>query len=239
MKNLSNANALKAFVNTIVILFVYFIIQLSVISFMGEHEAARTGFDPFHDSATGFMLSLAITVSVPACLALILIFMNSNSGLGISERLRILLPGRIPLVLWLCVSLLFGLAYVTLSYCLDRPLVNDFMTYTYETIYWLPLFTLSASLLGPLFEEILFREFLFRPISDSGAGAAGAIAITSIAWACIHVQYGIFDIVYIFLLGLILGIARQMTGSFTTAFLMHATNNLLSIIFTHVYLGQH
>lgn len=229
MRSTSTVLALKALVYTIVILCMYFLIQLSVISLLSEYESIRTGFDPAHNSATGFMLSVALLVSVPACVSLTLLFMNKGRGLSIPEHLSLLLPDLKTCLIWISITAFSGAIYIAASYAINRPLINDFMLYVYETTYWLPLFIVSTGFLGPLFEELIFREFLFRPLADTAAGAAGSIAITSLLWAAIHVQYGLFDIAYIFILGLAFGTARHMTGSLVMPYIMHAFNNLFSV----------
>lgn len=220
-------NVITAFVGTIAILCIYFLIQLSVISFLTEYETMRSGFDPDRNLATGFMLSIALLASVPICILFIMLLMGPVKD--IRERLDLSVPESSSIIKWLSLTLLAGLIYISASLVLQRPLVNEFMLYVSRTAYYLPLFFVSVCLVGPIFEELLFREFLFRPFAESGAGPLIAITLTSIIWAGIHVQYGLFDRGYILLLGILLGSARHMTGSMVMPYIMHALNNLLSL----------
>jgi len=68
-----------------------------------------------------------------------------------------------------------------------------------------PLLWFAIIVMAPLFEESLFRGFLIAGMQRS---RIGAILIT-----LIHLQYEAFYLVYIFIGGILLGIARVKTGS--------------------------
>jgi membrane protease YdiL (CAAX protease family) len=61
---------------------------------------------------------------------------------------------------------------------------------------------------APLFEEALFRGFVYEGFARSRAGVAGAIILTSIGWAALHFYYAGFEMATIFVLGLVLGVVR-------------------------------
>jgi len=230
--------AIKAFGQATLVLCAYFIIQLTVIRALWNYEAERAGFDPALNEATGFMLSVAILVSAPACLLFTVVLMRPAKGANIRDYLNIRLPGIRAILGWMFIALITGVLYMAASTAIGRPLVNDFMEYIYKTAFSLPLLIVSVGLIGPLFEELLFREYLLRSIAVTKAGAGGAIVLTSLMWAVIHVQYGLFDLSYIFILGLILGVARHQTGSVLTPYMMHALNNILSIVLAMSYTGM-
>jgi membrane protease YdiL (CAAX protease family) len=229
LKQLIKSEAARAFGLTIMTLCVYFLIQLSVLSILADHEALRVGFEPEHESATGFMLSVSLMVAAPICLALMMILIHAGKGPGLMERLNLSIPEMKSSIFWLFIIFLSVLLYMGTSLALERPLINEFMRHIYQTTYFMPLFVISVGIAGPAFEEFLFREFLFRPVAESRAGTLGAITLTSIVWAGIHVQYDYFDMGYILLLGIVLGAARHRTGSMIIPFMMHTANNLLSI----------
>jgi membrane protease YdiL (CAAX protease family) len=83
---------------------------------------------------------------------------------------------------------------------------------------------------APLVEETFFRGFLFRGLAASPLGGPATIVVTSLAWAAIHLQYDLYDMGTIFLLGLLLGAFRLITGSLWPPLLMHALVNLLATI---------
>ena len=81
-----------------------------------------------------------------------------------------------------------------------------------------------------LFEEILFRGFMFRGLQATRLGNLGAILVTSLTWSVIHLQYSLDLIVVLFLLGIFFGIARLRSGSTAVTIVMHGTFNLVSVI---------
>jgi membrane protease YdiL (CAAX protease family) len=62
------------------------------------------------------------------------------------------------------------------------------------------------------------------------------VVITSLLWALIHLQYGPYEISTVFILGLILGVARLTTGSIYTSIAMHAFVNLVATAEVAVYI---
>ena len=74
------------------------------------------------------------------------------------------------------------------------------------------LLILSLLVMAPLFEEIFFRGFLIQGLRRSSIGAAGAVALSAFAWASLHVQYDLYGIASVALMGIGLGVARLRTG---------------------------
>ncbi len=67
--------------------------------------------------------------------------------------------------------------------------------------------------IAPPMEELLFRGFLFRGYAASRLGVTGAILLTSVIWASMHIQYDAFYIVQIVVLGCVfLGGLRWRSG---------------------------
>jgi uncharacterized protein len=90
----------------------------------------------------------------------------------------------------------------------------------------LPLLWLAVVIVAPVTEELLFRGFLHRGWASCRLGVSGAVVLTSALWAALHQQYNWFGVLWIFLLGLILGWLRQRSGSTTLTIVLHALNNL-------------
>jgi membrane protease YdiL (CAAX protease family) len=92
----------------------------------------------------------------------------------------------------------------------------------------LPIVSLFAVVVGPLFEELFFRGFLQPLLAahwGSWLGLLGASAGFSLlhgAQTEWHWQY----LVILFLVGFVLGRARQKTGSTAAAFMLHMGYNL-------------
>lgn len=88
--------------------------------------------------------------------------------------------------------------------------------------------TVGIVLLAPATEELAFRGFLFRAIERTRLGAHGAVLITALAFAALHVQYFGPELVQILLEGLVLGLARWGTRSVLLTAVMHALGNGLA-----------
>ncbi len=90
---------------------------------------------------------------------------------------------------------------------------------------------------APFFEEILFRGFLFEGLRHSSLGFIGSTILASALWAGIHLQYGLYEIVIIFFVGLILAYAKAKTGSLYTPIAMHSLMNFAAVVEIELNLG--
>ena len=123
------------------------------------------------------------------------------------------------------------------NYALDIPVESDVMTDAYITSVWPALFWIATIIFAPLFEEVFFRGFLFEGFRYSRMGVTGAVLLTSFVWAGFHMQYGLFQIAAIFVLGIILGVVRYRTGSLWPPLVMHVCNNLLAMFLITLDVG--
>jgi uncharacterized protein len=104
------------------------------------------------------------------------------------------------------------------------------MTQRAESTQFPILLYLGVGIAAPLVEEFMFRGVLYRGWRESRLGLWGTILLTSLCWAALHVQYPLVTIGYIFTLGIVLGIAREKTGSLWVPVWMHALNNGLATL---------
>ena len=137
---------------------------------------------------------------------------------------------------WLGAIAFFALIWDGVTLLFGRQIVPEFMTQAYETADILPLFWIALIGASPLLEELFFRGFLFEGIRYSRLGPLGAVILTSIIWATMHIQYGAYEIISIWLLGLLLGFAKLKTQSIYTTIGMHSLANLWATIEVAVYL---
>jgi len=91
---------------------------------------------------------------------------------------------------------------------------------------WVLLF--AAIIMAPLVEEVIFRGFLLKGFSQTFMGKYGAIIVTSLLWAIIHLQYELSYVAVIFVVGLVFGYARLRTNSIFTPLMMHFFMNLVA-----------
>lgn len=175
-------------------------------------------------------LATAMLVSNIGCTLLIVLLVVLRKGATISGYLALRWPGWRGLLTWVLVAAVVVTALDVITHLLGRETVPEWWMDVYATVK-VPLFIgLATVVAAPLFEEALFRGFLFSGLSRSKLGVAGTIIVTAALWAVIHAQYDAYQIAQIFILGLLLGVARHRTNSLVVPFLIHAANNLAANI---------
>jgi hypothetical protein len=121
-----------------------------------------------------------------------------------------------------------------LSRSLERPIVTEFMLTAYRTAGFLPLLVASLVVAAPIMEELFFRGFMYKGLAASKVGVLGAIVVTSLAFAVIHLQYDWYGRATILAVGLFLGVVRWRTKSVALPILLHAVMNAVATVQTAV-----
>lgn len=213
---------------------------LLITEFIGETGLNLEEFDYNEWMETvdlGLIISISIIISAAVCTGLILLFVKARRGETIAAYLGL---KRISLrtgLISLAVAAGFILLSILVNLVFKTPVESDILTDSYFSTISPVLFWIAVVIFGPIFEEVLFRGFLFEGFRYSRIGTAGAIIVTSILWAGSHLQYGLFQIAWIFVLGVALGLVRYRTGSLWAPILMHIFNNLVAILFIALELG--
>ena len=88
---------------------------------------------------------------------------------------------------------------------------------------------------APIIEELLFRGFLFSQLKTTKLGIYGSIILTSLIWTSIHLQYDLFLLIPIFLLGLLLGYLMHKYNSLYLVIIVHAVHNLQATLFIEFF----
>ena len=128
--------------------------------------------------------------------------------------------------------LIFMIGSQALTYLLNEsPLVFVDPLYQSVSSVWLLIFAMV--IVAPIYEELIFRGLLWSAIAEQFSNVAnaehrGAIVaslVTSVIFAVIHLQYGIYEIGTIVVLALIFCYARIKSGSLVLPMLLHVVNN--------------
>jgi hypothetical protein len=217
----------------VVIMVIFFIISVIVAVVMGV-VVAFSNTDAVTDPAEvldalnpymGLLVSVAGIIAAVAGFFLVIAFIKARHGAGIADYLGLKPFGwKSLLVIVLATAAFLALSTLVFnSFDIEQEtgLLND----AYATSVWPALFWISVVVFAPLFEEALFRGFIYEGFRRSPAGAVGAIILTSIGWAILHFYYAPFEMGTIFFLGLVLGFVRYKTNSLWPPILMHAFNN--------------
>ena len=110
---------------------------------------------------------------------------------------------------------------------IGRPIVPKVMVDFYRNS-WLPFFVFAVVVLAPLGEETLFRGFLYKGIESSRAGPVGAIVVSTVLFAVIHLQYDWYGILGVGVMGLYLGVVRYRCSSVSLTMILHSLANLVA-----------
>lgn len=82
----------------------------------------------------------------------------------------------------------------------------------------------------PIYEEMMFRGFMWTGLAQSAVGMWGASLITSVIFAWIHFQYGWFEVLSIITLAMLFSYARAISGSLWLPIALHMINNGLAML---------
>ena len=186
-------------------------------------------------SSNGFCIAMMVIVSGLICTPLTLLFAKLHKNISLKDYIGFREPLKSEWVRWLLVLAAFLFLSDGVSHLLRQPIVPPFMVKAYKTASSLPALLLAVIVVAPIFEEIFFRGFLFQGIRYSRLGPVGAVGITSLIWAVIHLQYGVYGIATVFVLGLLFGIARLKTDSIHLLMVMHSVVGLVATVETAVY----
>lgn len=186
-------------------------------------------------SSNGFCIGVMAVVSGLICTPLTLWFTKLRKNISVRDYIGFKEPLKREWVQWLLFLVAFLFLSDGVSWLLHQPIVPPFMVDTYKTASSLPVLLFAIVVVAPIFEEIFFRGFLFQGIRYSRLGPIGAIGITSLVWALIHLQYDIYGMATVFALGLLFGIARLKTDSIHLLMVMHSVVGLVATMETAFY----
>lgn len=183
----------------------------------------------FEVGLSGNAIAVAEIPSAIVGTLLVIFFASRKKVLTAKEYLQFHLPSFLELLKWLGVIVLVILALEALNLVFERE-TPDFMTELYEGTDNVVLLWLAVVIGAPVFEEFLFRGFIFEGLLHSKVGLIGAILIPASTWAIIHMQYAWFEIATIFLIGIVLAVAKYKTKSLYIPIAMHMLMNLTASV---------
>ena len=179
----------------------------------------------------GLAQSLATIFSGIAGVGLVIAFIKVRERAGVAEYLGLPKISIKGIFLSVVVVIGFLAASAAMDYFLKTTENEQIMYDLYETSVWPALFWISVIVFAPVFEEVLFRGFLFEGFLQSRLGAVGAIGITSLFWALLHAfQYSLINVGWILFMGIVIGIVRLKTKNLWNTIIIHALVNTIATI---------
>jgi membrane protease YdiL (CAAX protease family) len=168
-------------------------------------------------------------VSAALCGALVIAAARLRDGMDARGYLGVGPVSGKELARWLIATIVIVAQTDLVLYLVKGELMPPEWVAVYRSVQSPALFWLALAVATPVFEELLFRGFVFAGIQASRLGGFGAVAITAIVWTMAHGQNDPLEFAMIFIIGVTLGIARLRTGSILTTMSMHMLINLISI----------
>ncbi|TWX47414.1 CPBP family intramembrane glutamic endopeptidase [Colwellia hornerae] len=108
----------------------------------------------------------------------------------------------------------------------------------YNSTDYLLLLFIAVVIAAPLFEELIFRGFIFKGLASSPLGVIVTIIITSVLFTLIHAgQYDISILAVLFPLAVILGVSRYRSGGLYLPIYLHFINNLYSSVTMYLFMN--
>ncbi len=176
----------------------------------------------------GDLIALGVLSSSIPCTLLVLRVVSRTPGIGPRTWLA-LHPVRSRTLFGWVVSafVLLQLAdLVTVE--LGRAPVPPVIETIAETTRYPALLWFALVITAPVFEEALFRGFLHEGLRRTRIGGGGTILVTTVVWTLLHTAlYDVYFLTLVGLIGILLGVARERTGSLYIPLAIHAMNNLL------------
>lgn len=183
----------------------------------------------------GCVISLSISFGSMVAFGLLWLIIVFRKGAKLPEYLGFY-PLKIKTLLWVAgIAAGFWLASDLLTYFLGKDIVDTFEIESYSTRGNLALLILGMNLMGPLFEEIYFRGFLFEGLRNSRLGNVGTVLLVTVAWASLHIQYDAYEVAIVFVSGLAMAYLRLKTSSLWSSIFFHLLMNFWSTIETVLY----
>ncbi len=218
---------------------IFIIAQTIVILAYAHLRHGQISEDLLNELSTdGTALSLATFGTLILCSLITCGIIKLKKGANIKKYLAFHAIDLKTAKYWAVITIAFIIIIDALLYLLGQPIVVDFMSDIYTSANPLWLMWLAIVIAAPVFEELFFRGFLLSGFASSFVGPIGAIILTSLAWASVHLQYDIYGILTIFIAGLILGFARLKTNSIITTIMMHSLMNFIALIETSIYVSN-
>jgi len=181
-------------------------------------------------SENGLLMAVSTIATTPAVIGLCVLFAFLRKSIAVRDYLAIRWVSRRQLFTWLGAIAGFMIASDGLTLLLGRDVVPEFMVNVYATSVFPSLLLFAVIVCAPLAEECFFRGFLFKGLVNSWMGPVGATIATALLWAVMHLQYDVYGITSIFVLGLLLAAARIRTKSILMPIIMHMAMNAVASI---------
>jgi membrane protease YdiL (CAAX protease family) len=216
--------------------------QFALVAFVVIGKGPPFGADAMRAAAgSGRVISLSVMMGLPAVLA-VLWLATRMSRTPFADYLALRWTSWSNLLLGIATLIVLIAGWDLLSRILGRDITPGFMVDVLKSAQadgalW--LLVIAFSIAAPVTEELMVRGFLYRGWSESWLRPVGAIALSSLVWTAMHVQYyDWFLFGEVMSIGLLLGYMRYRSNSTWLTIIMHGVNNLAATLQSIWLAGQ-
>jgi membrane protease YdiL (CAAX protease family) len=179
----------------------------------------------------GGVVAYATLISTVVTIGLCLSFARIREGISLREYFALHWPSKRVALRWFAGFLLYLLLCGLVFSFLDSSATEEFaraiqnVSGLTRVLLWIALY-----IGAPVTEEFYFRGFLFVGIQRSRLGPIGAIALTTLLFAAIHVQYGLQGLIMVSAASVFFGVARHKTNSLPLCIMLHSIMNVIATV---------
>jgi uncharacterized protein len=212
--------------------------QIAVVTIFVMIRGAPNGLMEAIDAAasSGIVLSLSVVAGLPTTLVALWLAIRWTSE-PFADYLALRRPPWKEGVIGAIGLVVVVVGWEFLSHVAGHEASPDYMVNIMKSargdgVLWLMIVAFCAA--APISEELLARGFLYRGWSETFLKVPGAIILSSLMWAGLHLQYD-FDWFFfseVFCLGLWLGYLRYRSNSIWLTIVLHGLNNLGAVLQT-------
>lgn len=133
------------------------------------------------------------------------------------KKLKYKFPGKDNLLIILGILLLFGV-YTEIT----REITNDFLIRCFQDYYY----HFRILIFVPIFEELIFRLYFFEGFKGA-LGNIGSIILSSALFTLVHLDFEIFNLIFIFFSGVLFCIIYARTKILALPIILHIGFNMI------------
>lgn len=198
-------NSIKMIVYSYTIQYILIIVGIILFSIISGNSMILNDMDDMYELS---VLGIIIT-SIPISIYLYKKYKNKDTKIKVS-KLLLMIP------LGMAISLFYNMLIINFmnEEIMD---INKVLLYSYVVV------------IGPIFEEIVFR-YIGINFAKKEYSLKKSIIIVSILFALLH--SGIFNIIYAFLIGIVLSYIYVKYKNIMYPILLHISANLMSVCIT-------
>jgi uncharacterized protein len=187
--------------------------------------------NPREAMSNGGVLAFGTLGAAPVLVGLCLGVARLRGGISLKDYFGFRWPPYKVAAQWFGAFILFQIIINLVLSLIDGTASEEFMRNVLATAPgMMPQLWLALVVAAPVSEEIFFRGFLFKGLENSRLGGYGAVLVTAVAFASLHLQYDLKGMLGILGIGLFFGLVRLKTGSVWLCAALHAFLNFLATL---------